>query len=121
MSLAGLAAAAIWLMLGLPWPRCLFLNLTGHPCLTCGATRAGIQFFHGNLLAAWRWNPLAFAVFCGLTIFDIYAAVILVTGAPRLRIQTVTSTERKWMRILILVLLALNWIYLLVTWEGRPL
>jgi hypothetical protein len=121
ISVAGPGAAAIWLAFGLPWPHCLFLSITGHPCVTCGATRSAIQFFHGHLLAAWRWNPLIFAFFCGLTIFDIYAAVVLVTGAPRLRIQSLSATEKKWARILILALLGLNWIYLLVMWEGRPL
>ena len=117
VSLGALALAAAWQAIGLPWPHCLFLAITGHPCLTCGATRATIQFLHGNFLAALRWNPLVFAFFCGATLFDFYAAVVLVTGAPRLRIRALTPAEKKWARILILALLALNWIYLLVNWQ----
>ena len=30
------------------------------PCVTCGMTRCGIQFFHGHFLAALRWNPFVF-------------------------------------------------------------
>ena len=112
VSLAGLITAALWLRLGLPWPQCTFLRLTGHPCLTCGATRAAIEFFHLHLFAALRWNPLAFAVFCGVAVFDIYAAVVLLTGAPRLRLVLPSVVERRWIRILFIVMLALNWIYL---------
>ena len=49
-------------------------------------TRSAIQFFHGNFVAALRWNPLVFVALCGLSIFDAYAFVVLVARAPRLRI-----------------------------------
>jgi len=59
-SSGGLALAATWLALKLPWPICLFHALTGHPCLTCGATRSAVAFFHAQFFAAFQWNPLAF-------------------------------------------------------------
>ncbi|MBX6326511.1 MAG: DUF2752 domain-containing protein, partial [Chthoniobacterales bacterium] len=83
VSVGSLAFAAVWLALGLPWPRCVFHELTGLPCATCGMTRCAIQFFHGHFLAALRWNPLMFAFLCGLAAFDLYALAVLVTGAPR--------------------------------------
>ena len=105
--------AALWLRLGFPWPQCTFLRLTGHPCLTCGATRAAIEFFHGHFLAALRWNPLAFLFFCGVAAFDIYATLVLVSGAPRLRLVLPGPVEKRWIRIFVVLMLALNWIYLL--------
>ena len=72
-SVLSLGLAAAWLTLGLPWPRCVFHDLTSLPCVTCGMTRCGIQFFHGHFLAALQWNPLVFAVLCGVIAFDIYA------------------------------------------------
>jgi hypothetical protein len=113
VSLAGLVTAALWLRLGLPWPQCTFLRLTGHPCLTCGATRAAIEFFRGHFLAALRWNPLAFLLFCGVAAFDIYATIVLVSGAPRLRVVLSGATETRWIRISVVIMLALNWIYVL--------
>src|ERR1700694_1933942 len=77
VSLGGLAAAAGWTALHLPWPHCVFLAITGHPCVGCGGTRAAVQFFHGNFLAAWQWNPLAYIFLCGVAVFDIYAAIVL--------------------------------------------
>jgi hypothetical protein len=118
VSVAALALASAWLALGLPWPHCMFLAITGHPCLTCGATRAAIQFLHGNFLAALRWNPLAFAFLCGMFVFNVYAGIVLLTRSPRLRISHLTVAQKNLVRILVIALLALNWFYLLITWRN---
>jgi hypothetical protein len=117
VSLGGLACAVTWLVLGLPWPRCAFHDLTGLPCVTCGATRCAVQFFHGKLLAALSWNPLVFVSLCGLSVFDAYAFGVLVTRSPRLRIEFRTQTARKYARTVVIGALALNWIYLLSHWR----
>jgi Protein of unknown function (DUF2752) len=114
-SISGGALAAAWLTLGLPWPRCAFLALTGHPCLTCGATRAAIQFLHGHLSASWHFNPLAFVAYCAIALFDCYAGVVLLLRLPRLRVTDFTAAQRKLVRLSVVGLLALNWIYLLKT------
>ena len=118
VSIVSLGLAAAWLWLGLPWPQCLFHSFTSLPCLTCGMTRAAIQFFHGHLFAAWKWNPLVFVALCGLSIFDAYAFIVLVTRAPRLRIVNLSRLERNGVRALIVGLLALNWVYLLSHWRS---
>ena len=76
-----------------------------------------MQFFHGNFLAALKWNPLAFAGLCAVSVFDVYAAVVLTTRAPRLRIADLTSIEKNFLRIVLVALLALNWVYLLSHWK----
>lgn len=108
-----MAAAAGWLALALPWPKCPFLAATGLPCVTCGATRSTIAFLHGDFLSAFRWNPLAFVAFCAVIAFDLYAAIVLVGRMPRLRIADLTNAEKRLARIAVISLLALNWIYLL--------
>lgn len=110
---AALAGAAGWFALALPWPKCPFLAVTGWPCLTCGATRSAIAFLHGNFVAAAGWNPLAFAALSGLVTFDLYAAMVLVGRRPRLRIVDWSVTDKNVVRIAVICLLALNWIYLL--------
>ena len=114
VSLGSLAAAALWFALHLPWPICVFHAITGHPCATCGATRSAIAFFHVDFLSAWKWNPLALVFFCGLAAFDVYAFAVLATRTPRLRITSITSREKDFVRVAVLVALALNWVYLLV-------
>jgi hypothetical protein len=112
VSLGGLLFAAIWFALGLPWPHCLFLTITGHPCMTCGATRSAIAFFHLDFTSALKWNPLVFAMLCGMSIFDGYAFVVLVLRSPRLRLELATN-EGKIIRLVAVTLLLSNWIYLL--------
>jgi hypothetical protein len=113
VSLGSLALAFVWFKLGLPWPTCAFHDLTGLPCVTCGATRSAIAFFHGNFLAAMKWNPFAFLCFCGLSIFDAYAAGVLITRAPRFRFRFTDNTARAFARFANVCALGLNWIYLL--------
>jgi hypothetical protein len=117
VSVASLGLAATWFALGLPWPHCLFHDLTGRPCMTCGMTRSAIQFFHGHFLAAIQWNPLVFAALCGLSIFNAYALIVLVTRAPRLRLGLFSRCEKISIRVSLVALLALNWIYLLLHWR----
>jgi len=113
VSLSALAAAAGWLAIGLCWPRCLFLAVTGWPCLTCGATRATIAFLHRDFSLALSWNPLVFLALCGVAVFDLYAVVVLLGRLPRLRIVDWTRTEKNAARIAVIALIVVNWIYLL--------
>jgi hypothetical protein len=117
-SLVSLGIVATWFVLGLPWPICMFHQLTGLPCVTCGMTRCGIQFFHGHFLAALKWNPLVFAVLCGVMAFDVYALVTLVMRAPRLRIYLLNDRTKRLLRVSVISALALNWTYLLLHWRN---
>jgi len=118
ISLGSLGVAVLWFALGLPWPRCVFHELTGLPCVTCGMTRSAIQFFHGNFLAALRWNPLIFAFLCGVTVFDLYAFTVIAICAPRLRITFQTEAGKNSTRLIVIAALALNWVYLLSHWRA---
>lgn len=113
----GCFALASWLALQLPTPRCAFHALTGLPCLTCGATRAAIQFLHGHFEASALYNPLAFAAYCGIALFNVYAAIVLLTGAPRLRLTSFSVSQKRLLRVAAVTLLAANWAYLLI---ARP-
>jgi hypothetical protein len=113
VSVGTVVGGAIWLALGLLWPRCFFRALTGLPCVSCGATRCTIAFLHGDFLTAWQWNPLAFVAFGALIAFDLYAVIVIIGRTARLRIVDWTAREKNVTRIVVISLLALNWIYLL--------
>lgn len=113
VSTATIGLAGGWLWIGLPWPHCAFHDLTGHPCLTCGMTRSAIRFFHGDFIGALRWNPLIFVALCAVIIFDVYAIAVVAIRAPRFRVVQVTANEKNFVRVLVVVLLLANWIYLL--------
>ena len=118
VSLGSLVLAAGWLAVGLPWPRCLFHDFTGLPCLTCGATRSTIAFFQGHFLAAWQWNPLVFGLLCSVSVFDAYAFAALISRAPRLRVVNLTATEKTFIRLAVIIVALSNWIYLLLRPRG---
>ena len=116
-SVSSLALAAAWLAIGLPWPVCIFHEVTGLPCVTCGMTRCAIQFFHGHFATALKWNPLIFTLLCGLIAFDLYALATLTTRVPRLRISFSTQQAKTFVRLSVILVFALNWIYLLSHWR----
>ena len=118
VSVAVLAGGAGWLALGLASPQCPFLAMTGLPCLTCGSTRASIAFLHGDFLQAFSWNPLAFLALGGVAMFDLYAVIVLLARAPRLRMVDWTRMEKNIVRVAVVCVLLLNWMYLLAQ-RGR--
>src|ERR1700756_2649367 len=118
VSLGSLALATAWFTLGLPWPRCVFHELTGLPCMTCGMTRCAIQFFHGHFVAALKWNPLIFTLLCGVIAFDLYAFATLTMRVPRLRIHVSTKRANTFLRVSVISAISLNWIYLLLHWHN---
>ncbi|HEX8169217.1 MAG TPA: DUF2752 domain-containing protein [Thermoanaerobaculia bacterium] len=64
-----------------PWmPQCVFHSLTGLDCPGCGTTRALHALLHGDIAAAWRFNPILFL----FTAVALCAAPSLVRGTrPR--------------------------------------
>lgn len=112
---AGAAALLVAVWLGLPLPGCAFRMVTGHPCLTCGATHAALALSHGAVGEAWRFNPLATAALLLLGAFNIYALVVLMLRLPRLRIVFRSRRAERVMLTLLGAVALLNWIYLLRT------
>lgn len=112
VSMAALVGGAAWTSIS-GWPQCPFLAMTGWPCMTCGATRASVAFLQGNFMQAFSWNPLAALVLAGVAGFDLYAVVVLLSGAPRLRAVDWTRMQRNIAWIAVVCAVLLNWIYLL--------
>ena len=109
------AVGAAWFALHLPWPRCNFRALFGIPCFTCGATRSAVALLSGDIVGAWRWNPLALLAMLSIALFDVYAFAVLVLRAPRLRFDL---SGGKWLLVgLVVAAAGLNWAYLLSTHE----
>lgn len=65
LTISGIVALAAILLLyaGLnpadnPFPRCVFLSLTGFKCPGCGSQRALHALLHAEFGQAWHYNPL---------------------------------------------------------------
>jgi hypothetical protein len=121
-SLAGLWLLAVvcaavlqplWVRAAAFSPDCPFHVLTGLPCPSCGATRAGLAFLHGDLVRAFGWNPLAAAAGLGFVGGGLLAPVWVWRGG---RLPTLAGPVRRAWRWIAAVILLANWAYLI--WRG---
>jgi hypothetical protein len=85
---------------------CIFRNLTGHPCPTCGSTRAVFALVGGHPLEAIAWNPLVMIGGFALMV------MLLLPPAVGRRVRFDLS-QRGWMwaSIGLVVVVFLNWSY----------
>jgi hypothetical protein len=91
-------------------PPCGFHVVTGHPCPTCGSTRAALLLLKGRPLEAFRTNPLLALVVAGLVLWVAAGAAALLLGR-RLTLRFGKREPRLWW-VLLLVVFLLNWWYL---------
>lgn len=120
VSLAAVAAVAVWFALALPLPGCAFHHWTGAPCVGCGGTRSLHALLHADFASALRLNPGACFAFAGIALYDLYAACVLAFRLPRIRFAEITAAQSRIARTACVLLLALNWIYVLHR-EAEPL
>lgn len=80
---AGLGLSVLYATTGVGLP-CPFRALTGWECPLCGGTRMGGALLHGDLAAAFAFNPVALI---GLGVLAVVGAAWLVelVGGPRVR------------------------------------
>lgn len=91
---------------------CPLRELTGIPCPTCFGTRAVLALMAGDWRDALRLNPLVGAAGIGLFAWLPWAAATVAVGLPRPRIPVSLARKAAWAGA---GLVALNWIYLIVT------
>lgn len=87
---------------------CLFHRLTGYSCPTCGTTRGLLAMARGDWGQSFAWNPLTMT---GGVIGSMAVLGRAIT-ARTLELQ-LTAVENRILLILGLVLLGLNWAWLI--------
>lgn len=107
-ALVVVAARLVTAYTGSDLDTCLFHRFTGYPCPTCGTTRGLLAFGRGAWRAALLWNPMTMV---GFVVGGLITLGRLVT-ARTLEFQLETW-ERRVLMSLGLVLLALNWAWLI--------
>jgi hypothetical protein len=92
----GLALSALYATTGLGLP-CPFRLLTGWDCPLCGGTRMGEALLHGDVQAAFGFNPLALV---GLVILAVLGVLWTVeaTGGPAFRLPRPLSERLRRVR-----------------------
>lgn len=61
---------------------CVFLAATGHPCATCGMTRAFVHLAHGHVVQAFQWSPLGALLAAGAWLYAVADLVRVAAGWP---------------------------------------
>lgn len=92
-----------------PVQLCLFRQITGLPCATCGMTRGCLAALQGDPVQAWLYNPLAMtalAIVVGNLLLRIIAGYRVNLGLGR--------PARRWIWIAIIVLATVNWAYVIL-------
>ena len=101
-------AARLSAELHIPFPRCAFMAVTGHPCATCGGTRALRSISHFNSAEAFFWNPLV-TIIAAVTLL---VALFWAAAPPKAFARYRQKFQRLPWVALGLTAIALNWIYL---------
>jgi hypothetical protein len=110
-SLTGLAEA------GHPFPfHCPFRMLTGLPCPACGGTRALAALALGNLRQSLAFNPLVSLAALGIVAAATSSLARRIAGRPAFRLL-LSPRDHRFLRILCLLVLGVNWAYLLLCLE----
>ncbi|MBI5507166.1 MAG: DUF2752 domain-containing protein [Deltaproteobacteria bacterium] len=115
---AGVSLLAAGLALAIPegWRLglgCPFKAVTGLPCLSCGSGRALQALLHFDPKTALGCNPLFVAALTLWGAFALYAGVVVVLRAPRLRFVGDWQPLRARVLAGVLLAAAANWVYLL--------
>ena len=96
---------------------CLFNNITGIPCPTCGTTDSITYLINGNIISAFNINPLGIP----LSLFIIFLTVKVIVdriikkrtfNAILASYERYTKLHRKKIFFLLFVIL-INWIWVL--------
>jgi hypothetical protein len=93
-------------------PRCTFQQITGLPCPSCGATRAGIFLGNFELLNSILENPLYFILYIALFLYGTNSFIGAVFG-KNIHIQF-QKLSRKIIYFIIITAIGANWLYLIV-------
>ena len=107
--LGGAVVAWGWFLSGLQLPQCIFMRLTGLPCLGCGGTRCARNLVQSDFGQAFLYHPGFFLVVTLAGLWTIYAAIFwLRRDTLRLRLYVEPSASRR-LRIAFVAVLAIHW------------
>ena len=107
--LGGALFAWGWFLSGLQLPQCVFMRLTGLPCLGCGGTRCARNLVDLDFDQAFLFHPGFFIIVILAVLWTIYSAAFWIRrDTLRLRIFVEPSYSRR-VRIIFLVVLVVHW------------
>jgi hypothetical protein len=93
-------------------PSCVFKAMTSIPCPTCGATRSLMHLAHGDIVAAFRMNPLFALTVIAAFLALLFDAASLLGNLPRISL-VLTPSDATRIRIALVLIFLMNWMYLI--------
>jgi hypothetical protein len=107
----GVFLYALYFFNRLPQFPCVFKAVTGHPCPTCGSTRAVLNLLTFNISTAFRCNPLVFLGSTAFIAWVLYGFYMFFSG-KKIKV-TLSKNESFFLRLGLAIVFILNWIYLI--------
>ncbi len=95
-------------------PSCIFKDLTGVPCPTCGATRSVVHLARGEFFASFGMNPLVSLCLVIAALAFFYSLITLCVGIPRIGV-ILSDREKNIVRSGTVALILANWCYLILS------
>ena len=111
--LALMIVLAAWLMQGAvdQLPPCIFHEVVGLPCLTCGATRSVVALSNLDFGLSIVLNPLVPVFVAGLMLLSL---ITFLGWVMKKRIVlALTERQKKGIRIVVILAILANWLYLI--------
>jgi hypothetical protein len=106
---AGVLIAWGWFLAGLQLPQCVFIRLTGLPCLGCGGTRCARNLARLDFGQAFLFHPGFFLVVMAAMLWTVYSVIFwLRRDTLRLRFFVEPAQARR-VRVAFFLLLAVHW------------
>ncbi|RZJ28362.1 MAG: DUF2752 domain-containing protein [Flavobacterium sp.] len=91
---------------------CMFKNVTGIPCPSCGSTRAMVMLVRGDFFGSLMMNPIGLILSVIMLVVPIWLLYDVITKRQTLY-DSYGKAERiikiKWVAILLITLVAVNW------------
>jgi len=93
---------------------CIFTNMTGLPCPSCGMSRSVISVFRAKFVEALWWNPLGFVMAFSMLTFPLWILTDWMRNKQsffRFYQRVELFFRRKWIAALFIALMAALWIW----------
>lgn len=118
----------IWIIFNIISPNgmhtpdlCLFKNLTGIPCPSCGTTHAVLKLVHMDWMGAIMENPLGYVISIGLLVMPVWIAYDLLKGKSTFYEQykkTEALIRNKWIAASLILLVTANWVWTIYKYKA---
>ena len=93
---------------------CLFKNITGIACPSCGSTRSLISIINGNFTDAFFINPLGYVIaiiLLALPLWLLYDVILKNDTLYRNYKKFEAVLQIKWLAGILVLLILINWIW----------